>query len=449
MKYPESESQVLELKGSIPQNEQIVKTIIAFCNGTGGRLVLGVSDDGHIVGIDEDKMIQMMEWVEKSIYEASSPPIIPKVLSQRINDKVILIIEVSSGMNKPYYRSVEGLEKGTYVRLGRSTVRASFEMIEELKWQSRGLSYDVMPIYQAKEEDLDKNKILTFLQQRQINADVAVTQEVLKSYKIIYEEHSRIFPTVAGILLFGKTPQYWLSESMIICTHFSGTSGREAIATRDCAGTLFEQFKEAYSFIISRLNRSFTIRGPKREEVLEVPEVAVRELLLNAIIHRNYHIRAPSKVAIYEDRIEIFSPGSFPTPFPNLRMGLTDVRNMVICNVFREADYIEKLGSGFIAVFESYSKRELANPEIINGDNFVKCILPRFGFGSQELVDEKQKVLWLFTPNSILSVSDIISALHLPRSTASRYLSELARDQKLEKSGIGKGTRYRLKNNHI
>ena len=82
-----------------------------------------------------------MEYEAKSIFESSSPPIIPAIYSQRIANKTLLIIEASPGMNKPYYRNSEGLEKGTYVRLGRSTVRATADMIEELKWQSRGRSF--------------------------------------------------------------------------------------------------------------------------------------------------------------------------------------------------------------------------------------------------------------------------------------------------------------------
>ncbi|MCE5319095.1 MAG: putative DNA binding domain-containing protein [Parachlamydia sp.] len=444
MYYTEQESQSLEFKSDIPQNEQILKTAIGFCNGSGGRIVLGVAKDGTIIGLEEKKVIQTMEWLEKSIYEAATPPIVPKVLSQRLGEKVILIVEVSGGMNKPYYRRSEGLEKGTYVRMGRSTIRASFEMIEELKWQSRGLSYDVMPLYQAKEEDLDQKKLLEFLKKRRNKGKISLTTELLKSYKLICEEHSSIYPTVAGILLFGKNIKYWLSEAMIICTHFSGTSGREALAARDFQGDLFEQFNEAYAFIISRLNYAFTIRGPKRKEKLEIPEIAVRELLLNAIIHRNYHIRAPTKIAIFDDRVEIFSPGSFPTPFQNLRLGMTDVRNLAICNIFREADYIEKLGSGFLTVFESYEKAGLPEPEIINGENFVKCILPRRGFGAGKSLDDKQKILQLFLTADALSVSDVIQALRLPRSTASRHLVTLVREGKLVRRGIGKGTKYFL-----
>jgi ATP-dependent DNA helicase RecG len=166
---------------------------------------------------------------------------------------------------------------------------------------------------------------------------------------------------------------------MIICSDFKGTSGREAMATLDCNGTLFEQFDQAYQFIVSRLPRSCEIKEVRREERLEVPPVAIREALLNAIIHRNYYIAAPAKVAIYEDRIEIFSPGSLPGPLnlANLRTGITYLRNPAICKAFREAGLVEKLGSGLIAILDSYEEWGLATPCLLEGENYVKCILPR------------------------------------------------------------------------
>ena len=147
MKYPEKESHTLEFKSSLPKSDQIIKTVIGFCNQAGGRLILGVSDDGKIIGIEEEDAMKWMEWLEYSIYQATTPPIIPKILLQRIGGKLILVLKVSSGMNKPYYIKNEGLERGTYVRFGRSTLRATSDMIEELRWQGRGLSFDVMPIY--------------------------------------------------------------------------------------------------------------------------------------------------------------------------------------------------------------------------------------------------------------------------------------------------------------
>ena len=108
MKYPGVESSTLEFNSTIPENDQIIKTVIGFCNCNGGKLVIGVQSDGTITGMPEDEIQKMMEYLNKSIFEASSPPIIAGVHSQRIGDNTLLIIEVSSGMNKPYYRKSEG-----------------------------------------------------------------------------------------------------------------------------------------------------------------------------------------------------------------------------------------------------------------------------------------------------------------------------------------------------
>ncbi|MBI3508707.1 MAG: putative DNA binding domain-containing protein [Chlamydiia bacterium] len=222
MKYPGEESSTLEFKREIPENDQIVKTVIGFCNRNGGRLILGVDAKKEITGIPEKDLQQLMEYVNKSIFDACSPPILPAVYSQRIEDKTLLIIEVSSGMNKPYFRKAEGLQKGTFIRLGRSTIRATADIIEELKWQSRGRSFDTMPIYHTKEDDLDEKKILQFLNERKETKKIkTLSHEILSAYELVAEEHALFYPTIAGQLLFGKKPQKFLPEAMIICSHFS------------------------------------------------------------------------------------------------------------------------------------------------------------------------------------------------------------------------------------
>lgn len=447
MKYPGNESSTLEFKQTIPENAQIVKTMIGFCNRSGGKLLIGVKEDRTVVGVPEEEIQRVLEYVNKSVFEASSPPIIPAVYSQRIGDRTILIIEVSSGMNKPYFRKSEGLDRGTYIRLGRSTVRATADMVEELKWQSRGRSFDTMPVYHGKEEDLDEKEVFTFLKSKKTSHIHSMTPEVLTSYDLEVEEHASTYPTVGGILLFGKNPQKYFSEAMILCSHFDGVSGRKAISSVDCTGTLFQQFEMAYNFVVGRLGRSFFIRGPKREEQLEIPETALREVLLNAIVHRNYHIQAPTKIAIYDNRIEVFSPGVFPGPLDphNLKLGITYIRNRAICKIFREAGYIEKLGSGFITLFESYEAKGLHPPEVIEGENFIKCILPRPSFSSKppKIESETGKILALFEIADEISVSDVMRALNLSRPTTGRRLSQLTKEGILEQVGKSKATRYR------
>lgn len=450
MKYSEEESSRLEFKREIPENNQILKTIVGFCNQKGGKLIIGVDANGKILGLKNNDIQRIMEYLNKSIYESSSPPIIPLVYVQSIADNLLLIIEVSSGMNKPYYIKSEGLERGTYIRLGRSTLRASSDIIEELKWQSRGLSYDMMPIYHASKDDFDLKRLLFFLNSRRNSKVENISDALLESYHLTVNEHSSIYPTIGGTLLFGKNVQKHLPESMIICSLFSGISGRNAISSIDCEGTLFEQFEIAYNFIIKNLEKSFKIgSNPKRQEELEVPPEAIREILLNAIVHRNYHINAPSKIAIYSNRIEFFSPGSFPGPVDinNLSTGITYIRNNVICKVFREAGFIEKLGSGFITLFSSYERAKLPKPQIIEGENYIKCILPRRSFKDYSIddYDEEKKILALFGLTEEISISDVTKCLNVSKSTAGRRLSKLTSDKILIQIGSGKATRYRKK----
>ena len=448
MKYPAEESSTIELKKIIPKNDQIIKTIIGFCNQKGGKLIIGVDTNGSIVGMPNDDIQKTMEYLNKSIFEASCPPIIPLIYSQRISDKILLIIEVSSGMNKPYYRKSEGLERGTYIRLGRSTLRATSDVIEELQWQSRGRSFDMMPVYHTAMKELNMEMIYEFLNSRKSTKIKKITNEILLSYKLIAEEHSSYYSSVGGILLFGKEPQKYLSEAMIICTHFSGNSGRKAIASIDCTGPLFEQFNMAYNFVISKMESSFSMEyGPRRKEVLEVPQEAIREIILNAIVHRNYHINGPSKIAIYDNRIEVFSPGGFPGPIDvsNLKKGLTYIRNNVICKVFREAGYIEKLGSGFITLFCCYERANLPIPKVIEGENYIKCILPRKAYLSKSntFEGENNKILHLFEFSDEITISDVMNECKLSRATAGRRLARLVSQKIIRRIGEGKATRYR------
>lgn len=455
MKFNERESANLEFKAEIPKNNQIIKTIVGFCNQYGGKLILGIDNSGRVIGLNEDAIEQAREYLEKSIFEATAPSILPLVYTQLLGDKLVLVIEVSAGMNKPYYIRSEGLDRGVYVRLGRSTIRATPDMIEELRWQSRGRDFDKMAVYNASEEDLDKKAVTEFLAERKSTRKVKLSVEpALLAYNLLTIEHAQKYPTTAGLLLFGKEPQQFFDYAIILCAHFSGITGREAIASKDCIGRLIDQYYSAYEFILNTLHKSFTIRGKIRSEQLEIPEIAIREVLINAIVHRNYHIRSPIKIAIYENRIEIYSPGIFPGPMAQygLLSGTTFWRNTVICKVFRELGLIELMGSGFIELFRSYKERGLDAPKVIEGEGFIKCILPRPSMRRMQKLsirshqDEVRycEILDLFQNATALSISDIIHATTLSRTTTGRRLAELIRKGTLRKTGQGRGTRYYL-----
>lgn len=448
-RYPELESSTLEFKSTFPKSDQIIKTMIAFCNHHGGKIIVGVEDDRTIVGIEQKELDNALQWVEKAVYEACFPSIIPRISLQRIGDKELLIIEVSSGMSKPYYRKSEGIEKGTYIRVGRNTIRATPEIVEELRWQTAGVHFESLPIHRATIEDLDEKQFKAYLEQRKNDGEADFSIDCLKSYGLITTEHAHNYPTIAGMLLFGKNPQKYLSEAMCICTHFQGITGREVIATVDCEGNLFRQFNTAYDFILTRLTTAFTVEDAKRTEKLEIPKKAVREVLLNAFIHRNYHVQAPIKVAVWADRIEVFSPGAFPGPIDvnNLRTGRSYIRNPSLCKAFREAGYIEKLGSGFIVLLDSYQAYHLPTPQVVDGGDYVKCVLSRPSPHQKyhEAEDLQTRILALFQAHPELPTKELIKTLGVPRTTLHRALTRLLDANILERAGQTKAVIYRLK----
>lgn len=461
MQYPEVESNVLELKREIPKKDQIIKTMIGFCNTYGGKLILGVSDHLEIVGLEDAEIDQAMETIDKSIFDACSPAITPRIYTQRFGEKTVLIIEVAEGMSKPYFRRSDGIHSGVFVRLGRHTLRANQDMIDELVGQSKGVNYECTPLFQATRDDLNFSEITSFFKNRKNQGATALEDSMMRSYHLLVHDQSREYPSVLGMLLFGKNPQIYLSEAMIICTHFQGVSGREALAMVDCEGTLFQQFSQALNFLSERLYRSFSFEKKnkkdkdarnqdilKREEALEIPEIAIREALLNMIVHRSYALKAPSKIAIYEDRVEFFSPGQFPGPLniKYLTSGITYLRNPGICKILRELSYIEKLGTGFIAIFNSYEKSNLKTPQIINGENYVKCILPREPQEVMlEIKDDLTRILELFKHQHELTVLDVVRLLAVSRPTAVRKLNQLLEKQVIERVGQTKNVRYQLR----
>ncbi len=447
MKYEESESSILEFKLVPPDGLQVVNTLVAFANTHGGRLVFGVRDDREIIGLSEETTHQLMESLAQSVSQKTTPPLQPYLYSQRKNDQLLVIVEVSRGRRKPYFLTTKGLQQGVYIRLGSQTVKATSEMIDEIQWQSRGFSIDTMPVYAADPEELDLDAFGEFLSRKAHKRASALAKQML-AYGLALEEHGQIFPTTAGLLLFGASPQKYLTEAFVICTHFEGVRGRKAIATRDSRGTLFQQIDDTIAWIHSRLNKEFRIDGAaQRAERLEVPEDVIREMIVNAVIHRNYQIQGPNKVAIFDDRIEIFSPGSFPGPLvqSQLDQGFTFIRNRVIGRVMREIGVIEKLGSGLMTLFERYRERDLPRPEVIEGAGFVKVILPRQTPQTTTVPksDDEERLMRMFLKHDEVKVGDVITLLEVSRSSAVRLLRSLIDKGQIERIGAGPAARYR------
>lgn len=441
MKFNGNESSVLEFKREIPKNSQIVHTVIAFCNTFGGRLVLGVEDDGTICGVPERNLDAIIESLQASICQHCTPPILPFIYTQRISDKIVVIIQVSQGMQRPYLFTESGLQKSAYVRLGSHTIKADEKWLREMQWLACGLSVDSMPVYQASVRDLDEKRVHKMLKKTKR----MTWEDALEQAQFIIREHHRVYPTVAGLLLCGKNPQQFLPEATIHCTQMIEEQSQVVMTRLDCHGDLLEQFHQAMAF----LTQDHHGAEEKKQKRANIPLPAVREALLNAITHRHYQEMGPIKIAVFDNRIEFLSPGNFPGPLQTdqLEMGYSYVRNSVISKAFRHLGLIDKLGAGFSRIFRYYREQGLSAPRVVEGDNFIKVILPRHAstLSVNEMRDLEADVLRMFDTASEIRVKHVVSHLRVSRQTAARLFNALIEKGLVARVGQGAATRYQKK----
>lgn len=407
-----------------------------------------MDDSGRIVGTSDSEAQRLLEYLEKSIYEACSTPIFATLSTRRYEDKVVLVIEVSRGGQPPYKITQLGLDEGVFVRVGRGTMKAHVETILELTWRSRGFTFDAIPEYHADLDELDPQKMLGFLKARKIGYEGSHSSEDLRlSYRLAECEHGKLIPTGGALLLFGRTPVRFFPEHHINCTQFADDEGWDVLATRDCKDDIFAQLEQAWNFLTSRVPTAFKIRNLVREDHPELPLEALQEALVNVLMHRDYAVHAPIKIAMHPNKIVIFSLGAFPGPIPDgdLESGITSIRNSVISRCFRERGLAEKLGTGFITIFKKYREFRLAPPTILEGPNFVKVILPRqVAESAKDHTSDEAMILALLDRHKSISTALVVQETSLSRATAVRRLGQLVAEGKLTKTGESVRTRYSL-----
>ncbi len=232
--HPERESKNLEFKSNLPQFNALIKTCVAFANGFGGQIVIGVDDQSRqILGINDKDRDRLYDEFPNSLYDSVSPTLMVRIWEKSYNDVSVLIIDIVPSPKKPYFIKSEGMPKGVYVRIGSSTRRANDDYVEELVRERQRITHDEEPIRESY--DILSQDLLRDFYGR------AVTDKRLFADKIVllsHEDKNRYVPTVAGVLFFCPDPQVYIPEATILCTRFKGDDGREIIHTKELTGTI-------------------------------------------------------------------------------------------------------------------------------------------------------------------------------------------------------------------
>ncbi|MCU0285472.1 MAG: putative DNA binding domain-containing protein [Acidobacteria bacterium] len=365
------EGKTVEFKEILPDGNNIAKTIIAFSNTAGGKIIIGIEDKtGKIIGIDDDQAIDFPDKISNIIHDTCHPFILPEIYLEYIDEKKVLVVEVFPGALKPYYLKQKGKREGTYIRVGATNKQADIEMIMELERQKRNISYDEELNYELNEESLDMERLKTDFAEY---TGKEISFNDLLNLKILKKEHDKIHPTIGGLLLAGKTG--YLEYARIKCARFKGNNMDEFIDQKEFTGPLYRQVEEAMKFAHVYIAKSGKVVGLRRIDRYEVPLEVLREALVNAVVHRDYSITGSDiKFAIFDNRIEITSPGALPRSLEieDIIAGRSEIRNKVIARFFKEIEFIEQWGNGIIKIFRLLKDNGLKEPEFRESGLFFK-----------------------------------------------------------------------------
>lgn len=358
----EPESRRLEFKERFPEGEKLARTAVAFANGAGGKIVFGVKDTPReIIGIPEERLFSMEERIAGSIFDQCTPAISPEIYIQSVDGKTLLVVEIFPGSHKPYHLKKYGKQNGTYIRIGSTNRKASLETIESLERQRQRVSFDSLPVYDCSEKTVTLD---SFKKDYKTKTGKALNKTQLQNLGLLSHDRDQNHPTHAALLLSDSPARKrYFPYAKIECARFKGTEKRVFLDQSTIEGPVHACVEPCIAFIKKNIALGSTIGEIYRQDRWEYPLEAIREALINAIIHRDYALTGSDiKVAIYDDMLEITSPGPLPDSLPieELGTGRSEIRNRVLAPIFKDLKLIEAWGSGIQKI-----KQELAEyPEI-------------------------------------------------------------------------------------
>lgn len=395
------ESSSVEFKLDRVENYDLAREVAAFLNFSGGMILLGVADDGSIAGMTRPNL---EEWVADLCRTKIEPPVIPYM--EFVRDAApgldVAVVQFPIGPNKPYAR-VHNNRRTYYVRVGSTSREASRDELQRMFQESGQLNYGAKPVPGATFGDLDVRRLIGYFA-HVLNIEPPTEEQEwiaqLCSLELMTGIGSSAVPTTDGLLLFGAQPERFLPQSGIRAIAYPGaTPDYAAIADERLVGALTPWIKQASStrerhvvveaglveqalgFLRRIAPPAVAVEDGRRQETPFLPDAAVREIVINALVHRDYSIYgADIMLSLYNDRLEVVSPGKLPNTatVESLKAGFRYTRNQTIANTMRDCGYVELRGMGIrlktIPAMRAFNGTE---PSIVATEHSVSVLLFR------------------------------------------------------------------------
>jgi len=430
-----NEGKTLEFKRDISSPDKIIRTIIAFANTSGGIILIGIEDkDKTICGVSDPLAAE--EKLVNIISDTISPRLIPSIEIVTWRNKQILAVEVFPSPMRPHFKTRLGEERSVFVRVGSSNRKADSRLIRELHRAVRRQGYDEEPFLDESSEALDFRVVSElFSGLRRLNARDYVTLRLITTHQ------GQKVPTIGGMILFGKTRLTYFPEAWIHCGRFSGTTKQKIVDAVELKTYPVHAINQALDFTKKHALRAVEISTrANSQERWNVPLLAIREAIINAVVHCDYsqegtHIR----LSFFDDRIEIDSPGLLydGLTIDDIKQGISKLRNRVIGRTFKELRLIEQWGSGIQRMMGACQEMGLPAPEFVELGGQFRVTLFLVAERSMTLDDTNQAIIDLLRQSDGLSVKSIAAKIGLSTRTIRSRLNKLGMKGLVTVAGTG------------
>ena len=429
------ESELVELKSEVVGD--ICKEVIAFANTKGGTIYIGVQDDGQILGIENADRVTLQ--INNMVRDSIKPDVTMFVRyeAQEVDGKQIIAVTVQKGTDRPYYLGSKGLKpSGVYVRNGTSTDPATDTAIRKMIKETDGDCFEDM-------RSLEQNLTFKTATAQFSKSNVPFDETKMQTLGLVSQDG--IYSNVAMLL----SDQ---CSSTIKAATFSGTDKSDFQDRREFGGSLFQQMEEMYAYLDLRNRTRATFEGLYRNDVRDYPEEALREALLNSLVHRDYSFSASTLISVYDDRIEFVSVGGLldGISLDDILLGLSVCRNPKLAAVFYRLKLIEAYGTGMPKIIKAYAESGL-EPKIEVTSNAFKITLPNRNAVTKESNapdmprSNEERILSFIESNGHIVRSDVDVLLDVSQATANRILKRMVADGLLYQDGNGRKTKYKKK----
>lgn len=445
------ESKTLEFKAALSsKSESYLKTVVAFANTDGGRLIFGIDDKSRqVVGVEKDDVFKIMDAIANAVSDSCAPKIVPDISFETIEDKTVVLVDIAAGFNRPYMLKSGGLDKGVYVRVGATSRPADVEQIREMMLDGSNQSWDEQICRSYALTDRAVKKLCSDINRYRTEKDgqnaPKTTKETLIGWGVLKQDKTEVLPTNAFALLTDNP----FGQAKIQCAVFKGESKSVFLDRKEYEGSLCRLLEDAYQYVLRNIRMGAVIEGLIRQDKFELPPAAIREMICNAICHRSYMDEGMIQVSVFDDRLEVSSPGALcrGLTLKDALKGRSKPRNKVIAEVFSRMGIIEKWGTGLQRIVDLAKQEGLKEPVFENNDSFFRVILYRGKEEAAQTTDQtiqttdqtvqttEQKIMNAIAEKPTITRKELAEKTGLSESGIKWQLDKLKKEQKILRAG--------------